>query len=1052
MRVVKLVLVILGLLLLIGGVSASQPDYVVISTDTPWLVAGGTATATIQVRVVNASQPAAPVIGANVSVLWSDPQIGTILAPTSKKIDASSQYVSFTFKPGTKSGDAVISVTVTNEGKTVNGSVVQKVDHADPKKWSLLTYPYEGTVSYPVDITVRMNDTYNNIIENRNIAETVLFRATDGTDGGFWNGSGYASNITIAVGSDGNATVHYLLPSSIGSNMIQITAPRTVNPAVQWIVIRGVAGFPGHISSEVYPATGLARANNEDTFTIIYTIRDTLGNPVINAPFWRNTTIGESDRFITNDEGMVITTYGPKGATGVVTITAAMEGYPLVNTTDVVEFVHTDPVMWVLTASPQTLASRDVKSDLTADIKAKVMDILGNPTENETVTFAIVNTTGTTAFSIPPELVQTSAETNPDGFAIVQFRPGAFPLYGEPGYSQNATGTATVRATWNGNTKDILIIFKNYPYLRVETFASPETIAINETVDVTVRLVGDGWALHSKPIDVVLVTDRSGSMLKDEPDDRMIPVMSASRDFATTMDLSQSQDHLGLVSFGVKGWAKIAPTRSGGSWDWSNIYGGQYGSTPLRDNPGWWWVAGDNSYNSTPGSYSSSSVHQAYVNAHYPANPRYYNDYAVLEVPLNWSPSAINTSINSMVPAQGTPLRSAIYTGINEISAHGRTDAVRALVVLSDGDYNWYGDPLARGSGSSSTPCSDPTAYSDLTSNYCKLSGLTSSTQNMSNYAKSKNVRIYSIGYASDISSGGKNTLRILAESTGGKYYDGNAANIETIYQAIAGELKDVAGVNTVVNLSFQNLNVTYNNVTSFPPGDQVFDYQYVNGISTWVDSWNTSADHLYGFPFTLDQTASWENSHTLNFSAGNISLNQTWETTFRFMALTPGSISVFGPGSVVNFGGDGEVYSVPMPDTYITSVANLTPQMESQALVDVKDLGVIDFEENKTDMLTIQWTLNYTGNETANQLVYYQYSRDNIVWSNDWIHTSTLTTGNGPLQDINYTARIDVRDVHGYYLFRVTAKENILGGAYDEERMIQPVLVNQGQGYIRIE
>jgi hypothetical protein len=1054
MRLVKLFLLMVALILLQGWAGALQPDYVIVSTDTPWLVAGGTATATIQVRVVNSSQPDLPVKDATVTVWSGNTQIGTILSPTSKKIGMSSQNVSFTLKPGTKSGDVNISVIVTNEGKMVGNSTIQRVDHAVPIKWSLLAYPFEGTATYPVDITVRFNDTYDNIIENRNVAETVVFRAPEGTDGGFLNGSIRTSNIIVKVGSDGKATARYLLSSAIGANVIQITAPNAVNPGSVWITIRGIATSPYVITSSVEPVSRQLPANNNATFTIIYAISDIYGNPVVNATLWKNTTLGEAEPLVTNDEGMVLTTCGPSGRSGDVTVIATVEGSPNITTTDQLHFFSTDPVMWVLTASPQTLASRDVRDTLTADIKAKVMDVLGNPVEGQTVTFAIIHTTGTIPFSIPPELTATSALTDADGFAIVQLRPGAFPLRGTPGYDQNATGTATIRATWmkgiTTETKDIVVTFKNYPYLRVETMVDPETVPVNGTVDVTVSLVGDGWGLYPKPIDVVLVTDRSGSMLKDEPDDRMIPVMDASRAFATTMDLSQSQDHLALVSFGQKGWAKIAPTWNGYGWDWSNIYGGQYDTDrygrrldpPLRDDVGWWWVAADDSYNCNPGSYSSSSSHQAYVNAHYPANPKYYSDYAVLEVPLSWSPSAINASIDSMVPSMGTPLRSAVYKGINEIDAHGRTDALRALIVLSDGDYNWYGDPLARGYGSSSTPCSDPLSYDELTTSYCRFSGLTSSTQNMSNYAKSKNIKIYAIGYASDISSGGRNTLRILAESTGGTYYDGDAANIADIYQAIAGELKEVAGVNTHVNLSFRTLNVTYDNLTSVLPGDQVFDYRYVYGISTFVDSKNATVSHLSGFPQFLDQTAEWESGHTLNFSAGNISINQTWNATFRFVALTPGSISVFGPGSVVNFGGEGELYTVPLPDTFITSIPNLTFAAAAPALIDVKDL------KYNRSLNAIEWTLNYTGNSTVNQEVYYMFSPDNIVWTNNWVPIATLTTIPGPLPNVVYTVPFDLHDRQGYYWFWVKAKENAPVGAWDEERF-GPVSVMGGIIYI---
>ncbi len=53
----------------------------------------------------------------------------------------------------------------------------------------------------------------------------------------------------------------------------------------------------------------------------------------------------------------------------------------------------------------------------------------------------------------------------------------------------------------------------NYPYLSIETEVTPQTVKVGETVEVTVRVKGDGWALMPTPIDAMLCTDRSGSML-----------------------------------------------------------------------------------------------------------------------------------------------------------------------------------------------------------------------------------------------------------------------------------------------------------------------------------------------------------------------------------------------------------------------------------------------------------------------------------------------------------------------------------------------------------
>jgi hypothetical protein len=1044
------ILIILLVCTLILSVDALTPDSVIVTTNHPWLVAGDPGTATITVRVVNASNPDDPVVGTNVSVSCEG-GMGTIQPPSTSRIDTGSTSVSFIFAPGTKSGNATLHIRITHPAlpTPLDSYFVQKIDHAAPSAYADLIYPAQMPVGSLVTIQARLKDRYGNIVNSLREddellpAESISFRDSVDGDGGFLDESTFVDVLNASVNETGYASVQYRLASLAGDNLISVQTPATVSPALTFISIKGFGVLSTFISAEVTPSSYVVYANNQDVFSILYSVKDMNGNPIRNATIIRSTSLGEVSTFKTNEQGQVMTTYGPKSSIGTVTVIATVEGYPNMIVVNTLEFIHTDPVMWVLTASPQILASRDVKDDITADIKAKVMDILGNPVENETITFSIQSVSGTTSLTTQPELVDTSATTDLDGYAIVQLRPGAFPGWGEAGYSQNATGTATVRATWDGRTKDIIITFKNYPYLRVETTVSPQTVGVNETADVTVRLIGDGWALRPKPIDVVLVTDRSGSMLKDEPDDRMVPVMDASRTFATAMDLSQSQDHIGLVSFGTKGIAKIAPILSGGSWDWNSIYGGHYGTSPLESNPGWWWVGDDNAYDSNPNSYSSSSVHAAYVAVHYPANPHNYNDYAIIDVPLNWSPSAINTSINSMVPSGGTPMRFAIYQGINEIAAHGRSGAVRALVVLSDGDYNYYGDPLARGTGSSSTPCSDPTSYSDLTTSYCKLSGLNSSTQNLSSYAQSKNVRIYAIGYASDISVGGKNTLRILAESTGGKYYDGDAANIGEIYQTIAGDLRTVAGANTIMNLSFEHVNVTYNNASTSWGGDNVFTYQYVSGISTFITSWNNTLNPLPGYPQIRDQRSEWNsNPPYLHFNVGNVSINQTWQCTFRLMVKKEGNINIFDDTSAVTFNGTEGVLTSHIPDTFLTAIANMTSEETAQAQVDVAINGTNDQGPGTIgDFLDVYWNLNYTGTKTVEQKLYYQFSPDNIVWSGTWLEAGIYPTGAGPLNQ-SYTGLIDVREKSGWMRIMVTAKEQTTGGGYDEDIWPQAIQI----------
>ena len=226
-----------------------------------------------------------------------------------------------------------------------------------------------------------------------------------------------------------------------------------------------------------------------------------------------------------------------------------------------------------ITANPETMASRDVDPLIISDISASVTDIMGNPVENETVTFTMSNASYSGNFNITsnPALVSTTATTDVDGLATVTFIPGSFTTNSsDPKYSSTATGNCTVTAHWGTLHKPILITWKNYPYLSVKTSVNPQTIQVNQTVDVTIAFKGDGWALQPKPIDVVLCTDRSGSMLFDNPD-RMFSIREAAKAFVDNM--SPSRDTLGLVTFGRSGYISRPGYNSGISTsEINNVY------------------------------------------------------------------------------------------------------------------------------------------------------------------------------------------------------------------------------------------------------------------------------------------------------------------------------------------------------------------------------------------------------------------------------------------------------------------------------------------------
>ena len=113
---------------------------------------------------------------------------------------------------------------------------------------------------------------------------------------------------------------------------------------------------------------------------------------------------------------------------------------------------------------------------------------------------------------------------------------------------------------------------------------------------------------------------------------------------------------------------------------------------------------------------------------------------------------------------------------------------------------------------------------------------------------------MYTIGFVSNLDPRVEEDLTTLSRSTGATYtWAKNTAELQTIYRRIAGELKTEAGVDTTMDLSFQDIEVN----DTPEPGREVFAYRHIEGISTRITSWidNETGHHVIVQPHTADQT-----------------------------------------------------------------------------------------------------------------------------------------------------------------------------------------------------
>lgn len=991
------------------------PDTIFFNTTKEWLIANGTDSHYARVLVLNKTYPI-PGIGVSFQVL--EDNMGYFQTPAPLLTDdQGTAQMRFTtkYKSGNATLKAFISYLWEGNETVIEKQLIQKIDHDNPYELSSYTVPSEISVGLTIPIVMVYRDRWGNPVDNRRITEYVTFKVSSPQNDALFTESN-SSVATIPVNLFGEARATLQVSKTPAIDVLYVDPDMGTIPD-KYFFIQCIANrTPVRIAQTFVPAATAFTppklyADGVNSFSITYTVLDEFSNGVMNSPVKVEVfdvatgNLVEEQTLFSNSFGQVLLSFGPKSTIGKYKLRAQAIG----NTTSPptceqeVWFVSQEAQDIQLTVIPDTMASGDVEGWEPALVMAKVIDENGNPVEGETVTFTLgtpIYDTDIRAVTKPPELSTNTSISDSDGFAIVDFIPGNFTTnWTLPYYDDTATGRCMVIAHWENitrgksATKSVEVTWKNYPYLSIETFVYPQTVNVTDNVSVMIRLKGDGWALRPKPIDAVLCTDRSGSMLKDNPD-RMVSVMEASKAFVNAMHVGPTRDHIGLVSFGTNGWAKLAPgyrylnekyycykpdypnagwdTRrlTGWFYDWTNVYGVTSDSNRISSSSFKWVYQDDNWDMPTSPSYywyqrywpytenyDTSSAHQVYVTTHYPGNNRNYGQYAVIENSLSDNPALIETSISRMVPSGGTPMRYGLYRAINEIIANGRSNAIRAIILLSDGDYNWYGDPLARGTGSDSC---NPTSYDDLSSNYCKFSGLgvgINSNQNMSNYARNNNIRIYSIGFADEITAGGKLALRTLAESTGGQYFDGNAANIDEIYTIIAGKLQEEAGVNTTMRMGYDQLEVNYEIIT-INETYRVFEYIPETAVDSYFQNMSRP-DHDPPYPYSTDQSAEFNTNHTLNFNVGTIKLGQTWEAIYKLKVITDGTINIFGPNSKVYFNGTQGQQDLLLPKTYITGVKNMTSQGVNASTLEI---SVGDSSESETNIVTWPIFHEYTG------------------------------------------------------------------------------------------
>jgi hypothetical protein len=1036
MRLSRMGCILLALVLFISAATALKLD---ISGEKEWLVAGG-GPAWLSLEIKGGGN--APF---TITAAVSD---GMCTVTPATYTTSSTKPDPFQVTPGQKSGVCQIDLSVTDKkGDIHTQQYLQKIDHTTAL-YAARVSPQDlmATVGTVIPVKVRIQDLYYNNVDNRNVAERVTFTTYGNSGfvvGAFVNTDPRIQTITAQVDAEGVATVQYYVGEYISNNYIAYVGPDRVGTGT--IVIDGLPnGVPASIAAQISPEAATppwVYADGSSVFTITYTVFDINGFPVEAARIKGTTSEGKSFELVTNDQGQAIYTYGGFSMAGRHTITASLYNNPSVNVTNIMDFISMAPEHLLATGNPTTLPSLDVSPTSNSIISGRVSDPKGNPVKGQQVIFQITDLKASKALKAEPFLTDkglkypmgksVTVATNSDGNAVVSFIPGAFAkTRSETDYDPDAEGTATVTATWTSPkgspaTETITLTFKRTAYLSLKTTVEPRTVAVGGTFDVTVEVTGDGSMMNSYPVEVMLVTDRSGSMeLPMQGKDRFYWVKQASHDFLDKLD--PAKDKVGLVSFHTwashdadltqdftslgntidqltvptanvwvpnKGPVRLTNIRDGifnatsylknygskspkvvkaivlltdGVWNW--------GGTPLAQGRGYAertrLVVWSDTYFGNDCSSESACAKKYYQDRLYWPGATSFSMYTYYNKEL-YTDLAGN-------PIMSTP-GSTVFTGqgLGPAQRFSGTDGgngylCHPLVGAYDRGASWayYMCPKGTSICNSNYGCDSNDKYRiDICDGDCS-----STEQNMAVFATNNNIRIYTITYAekdyakSDDPAykGVRDTLQTLSTSTGGKYYYAATGDkLKEVYEDIASDLVTSAGVETGI---MANYDAKFSDLTeeSNPlDGSKVFEYVPVVDVSTMTRKWDKASKLIAG-PTWKNQWNEWNTKKQLSYDIGSIEIGQKWQMKYRMMAKQKGTYNVFGDASTLTWKDwNDESHGMDFPETPVTVLEPGT--VPSDASLTLSGLhtetvaGVPTSVMGENEPFTLKWKLHYT-------------------------------------------------------------------------------------------
>jgi len=522
-----MLIIIISLLFLVGTVEAAIQ--VSVTGNSSWIVAGSGSSAVYTLTVTDSTS--GPLQGANVA-FSVDPAFG-YMNPASVITNSNGQAVS-TFTVNTKSGTAQIFANIA--ALALSTPILQNIDHGvlSPK-----FTPATGTVGAIIPFNVSITDQWGNPIDNRRGDDTVSLYVTCPlpNDCAFiGNGHSFSSQ----PDSNGNLPIPLQLGTKSGLTAIVMSPVQDLGEQV--FMIDAIAGDPA-LKIDISPSS-LTAPVNTGVFSFIYTISDNFDNPVANEPVHIVTSLGEMLDTQTNAVGKTpLLSYGPKSTVYNAININATSGNLTNNVT--VAFSTAETKNMVLYVLPQSLPSLDVDPSSHADVVGKVVDAYGNPISGQTLAYSLT-CSAPDSEDAAPYLTNYGGQTNDNGYVETIFIPGSF------NSTTDKKGSCQLAANWNDNPsypqQTVTLTWVNYPYVSIYTGVPQQTVHINDTIDVTISIVGSGKEPKGGPVSVMLDLDASSNFANQG--NRVDKAKNATATFVKNLSSHNALNQLGLVSYG----------------------------------------------------------------------------------------------------------------------------------------------------------------------------------------------------------------------------------------------------------------------------------------------------------------------------------------------------------------------------------------------------------------------------------------------------------------------------------------------------------------------